>query len=89
MGESLLEFENVFNFLTLQWWDFLIKSLQVSTECQKTLTNIPALSEVVNAFCLSITIKGANFIRALNLPFSYALLVQDKFINSTTMQVTI
>ena len=36
-------------------------------------------------FVLLITIKGANFIGALNLnfqPSSYTLLVQDKFVNS-------
>ena len=35
-------------------------------------------------FVLSITIKGANFISALNLnfqPFFYTILVQDKFVN--------
>ena len=36
-------------------------------------------------FVLLTAIKDANFIRALNLnfrPFSYALLVQDKFVSS-------
>ena len=58
MDESLLEFEDAFaagQFLILQWWDFLIASLQMSTECKKTLTNprtnLPALSEVIDAFC--------------------------------------
>ena len=39
----------------LQLWDFLIASLYVSTECKKTLTNLPALSvvsEVVNVSVL-------------------------------------
>ena len=36
-------------------------------------------------FVLSITFNSANYIRALNLnyqPFSYTLLVQDKFVNT-------
>ena len=42
-----LKFENAFFCGFLQWWDFLIASIKVSTECWKAL-NLP-LSEVVNA----------------------------------------
>ena len=46
--------------------------------------SIPAEVSLLMPFVLSITIKGANFIRVLNLnfqPFSYTLLVQDAIAN--------
>ena len=51
----------------------------------KSTCTARAVLRLLMPFVISITIKGANFISALNLnfqPFSYILLVQDKFINS-------
>ena len=51
----------------------------------KSTCTAQARLRLLMPFVLSITIKGANFISTLNLnfqPFSYILLVQDKFVTS-------